>query len=218
RKYNENIFIHVDAVQGFLKLPLFILDNIDSVSFSAHKFGGLKGVSSLYIRDIKKIRPIIFGGGQMNNLFPSTENVSAIYSMVQTSIFLFAEISSRIIKNKEKKEYLIKLLSLDEKLYKNLYLFSNNINFSPYIIKIYNNKIPAQILQNILSDENIMVSIGSACSSNRKKELFDFRLYGLPSNLSDKGIRVSLFIGETKEEIEIFISKLSQIISKYSFL
>ncbi|MFN3411519.1 MAG: aminotransferase class V-fold PLP-dependent enzyme, partial [Exilispira sp.] len=36
RKYNENILIHADAVQGFLKLPLFILDNIDSVSFSAH--------------------------------------------------------------------------------------------------------------------------------------------------------------------------------------
>ena len=39
------------------------LENVNSVSFSGHKFNGLKGQGILII-DNKKIEPTVFGGGQ----------------------------------------------------------------------------------------------------------------------------------------------------------
>ncbi|HPC37966.1 MAG TPA: aminotransferase class V-fold PLP-dependent enzyme [Exilispira sp.] len=249
----QDILIHLDAVQGFLKIPFFGFNNVDTMSFSAHKFGGLKGTSILYIKEPGKIIPIIFGGGQMEGIFPSTENVGSISSTIAVINDLFPKIQKNYRDNLIKKEYLIWSIKKDELLSKSLFVFSNKnfieddisnsnidniseisfkefiieklnieklkdkniFSFSPYIMKIYNDKIPAAVLQNILSDEGIMVSIGSACSSNRKKMVTDTKLYGLPSNISDKGIRVSFFINETKEDIDQFIDKMKQIIKKY---
>jgi cysteine desulfurase len=229
KKVKDNIAIHIDAVQGFLKLPFFNITDIDTISFSSHKFGGLKGSSIFYIKDLSKIKPIIFGGGQMENLFPSTENVAAIAATAATSNFLYSKIEKNYEENLSKKIYLFNLIANNEILSKNLFIFSDKVFlsekkpnkilksfFSPYIIKIYNRKIPSQVLQNILNDEKIMVSIGSACSSNKKKMMKDKEFYGIPETLSDKGIRVSFFIEETKEQIDIFIDKLNKIIEKYA--
>lgn len=253
KENDRDILVHIDAVQGFLKIPFFDFNNVDTISFSAHKFGGLKGTSILYIRELGKIRPIIFGGGQMESIFPSTENVGSISSTIAVINDLSIKIQKNYLDNLIKKEYLLWSIKKDEFLNKSLFGFSykniieddilnsiidniseiyskefiieklekeklkdkNIFSFSPYIMKIYNDKIPAAVLQNILSDEGIMVSIGSACSSNRKKMVTDTKLYGLPSNISDKGIRVSFFINETKEEIDLFIDKIKQIIKKY---
>lgn len=219
RKVKDNITIHIDAVQGFLKLPFFNISDIDTISFSSHKFGGLKGSSILYLKDLTKIKPIFFGGGQMENLFPSTENVASIAASIATCNFLYTKIEKVFAENLEKKHYLCSLITEDEILSKNLFFLSDMIfsksTFSPYIIKIYNNKIPSQVLQNILNDEKIMVSIGSACFSNKKKMIKDSYFYGIPEKLSDKGIRISFFLDETKEQIDIFIEKMKQIIVKY---
>ncbi len=216
---NKNILIHVDAVQGFLKIPFFGLRNIDTISFSAHKFGGLKGSSILYINDIKRIRPIIYGGGQMHGIFPSTENVATIASTVALCEELTNNLESRLKENIKKKEKVFDFV-FSNNLKDEVFLFSDrkleNLSFSPYILKIYNKRLPAQVLQNILSEKEIMVSIGSACSSNKKRMIKDSSVFGIPSEIADKGIRVSFFINESFEEIEIFCNALKQIMNEYS--
>ncbi len=89
--------------------------------------------------------------------------------------------------------------------------YPQNLN----ILKIYNKRLPAQVLQNILSEKEIMVSIGSACSSNKKRMIKDSSVFGIPSEIADKGIRVSFFINESFEEIEIFCNALKQIMNEY---
>ena len=52
-KFSPNALLHVDAVQGFMKIPFKISDlNINMLTFSAHKFHGPKGVGGLYVRKI----------------------------------------------------------------------------------------------------------------------------------------------------------------------
>lgn len=67
-----------DAVQTFAKLGSADQIGADLISFSAHKFGGPKGVGGLYVRAGTKLKPILAGGGQERELRAGTENVTAI--------------------------------------------------------------------------------------------------------------------------------------------
>ena len=56
---------HVDAAQGFGKLPIDIeAMGIDLLSITAHKIYGPKGVGALYRRPFTVITPLLHGGGQ----------------------------------------------------------------------------------------------------------------------------------------------------------
>ena len=59
------LYFHVDAVQGFGKVPLSIKDaHIDLCTLSGHKFHGLKGTGILYVNKRTVLFPISHGGGQ----------------------------------------------------------------------------------------------------------------------------------------------------------
>jgi len=61
---NPRALMHVDAVQGFGKVPM-TADSLgaDLISLSSHKIHGPKGMGALYIRKSVRVKPILFGGG-----------------------------------------------------------------------------------------------------------------------------------------------------------
>ncbi len=71
---------HCDAVQTFLNLPGWSVDDLDAdlLTVSAHKVNGPKGVGAVYMRAGVEIEPILFGGSQERELRPGTENVAGI--------------------------------------------------------------------------------------------------------------------------------------------
>jgi cysteine desulfurase len=77
RRYGARI--HCDAVQaaGKIKIDMKALD-IDSMSLSAHKFGGLKGAGALVIRAGVDLAADMLGGGQERRRRAGTENVPGI--------------------------------------------------------------------------------------------------------------------------------------------
>lgn len=56
-----NCCLHVDATQVIGKLP-FSFDEVDTVSFAPHKFGGIVGSGVLFKRHGLAIEPLIYGG------------------------------------------------------------------------------------------------------------------------------------------------------------
>ena len=72
--------LHVDAVQAIGHIPV-VLDGIDFLSASAHKFGGPKGIGFLYARNPALLKPLIFGGEQQSGLRPGTEPVAQIVGL-----------------------------------------------------------------------------------------------------------------------------------------
>lgn len=65
RAHAVGAVFHVDAAQGFGKLPLDVdVMGIDLMSFTAHKIYGPKGVGALYRRPFTVITPLLHGGGQ----------------------------------------------------------------------------------------------------------------------------------------------------------
>ena len=74
--------LHTDAVQAPCWLDLrTIAPLVDCMSFSAHKFGGPKGVGVLTIRDGIGVDPLLIGGGQERDRRSGTHNVAGIVAM-----------------------------------------------------------------------------------------------------------------------------------------
>ena len=74
--------IHVDGVQGFLRVPIRLKKlGIQSYAFSAHKIHGMKGTGALMLAQRHPVKPLIFGGGQEGNLRSGTENTFGILAL-----------------------------------------------------------------------------------------------------------------------------------------
>jgi cysteine desulfurase len=71
--------IHVDGVQGYLRVPFSKREtNVQTYAVSAHKVHGPKGVGALMVAPGHRLKPILFGGGQQQNLRSGTENTCGI--------------------------------------------------------------------------------------------------------------------------------------------
>ena len=82
-KKATNAFIHVDAVQLVGKISNWngLSPELDSYTFSGHKFGALKGVGFSFVKKNCEIPPLLVGGNQQDGLRAGTENALGIYSL-----------------------------------------------------------------------------------------------------------------------------------------
>lgn len=104
RRYD--IKIHADMAQAPLALSLpSIIDHIDTLSLSAHKYYGPMGIGCLYIRrDIQHLySPIIHGGGQQEGMRSGTIPVPLAVGMGEASkIILETETQVSALRDKNK--------------------------------------------------------------------------------------------------------------------
>ncbi len=78
----HGIVFHTDAVQAVGNVRIDVkAQNIDSLSLSAHKFYGPKGVGALYVNKKVKFNKFVDGGHQERNKRAGTENVSGIVGL-----------------------------------------------------------------------------------------------------------------------------------------
>jgi cysteine desulfurase len=78
-----DIAVHSDAVQAFNSQPVTVENlDVDLLSLSAHKFGGPQGVGLLYVRDGRRLEPVLHGGEQELGRRSGTHNVAGIVGMV----------------------------------------------------------------------------------------------------------------------------------------
>ncbi|MDR2645624.1 MAG: cysteine desulfurase [Holosporaceae bacterium] len=73
----HGVSFHTDAAQSFCKYDINVKDmNIDLLTISGHKIGAPKGIGALYVRNIRKLQPLMFGSGDL--LFPGTKPMPLI--------------------------------------------------------------------------------------------------------------------------------------------
>lgn len=155
--------LHVDAVQALGKVPM-TLTGVNSVSFSGHKFNGLKGQGLLLIDNKAKLEPIVHGGGQEYGIRSGTVNLAMDVSLVKAIDLAVSNLDERYNKlksfNKELRSFF--------KDYKGIYVNSPE-DGAPQILNIAFPGVKGEVLVNAFSKLDIMVSTTSACSSKRGK-------------------------------------------------
>ena len=195
KKCPKAIF-HVDGVQAFSKVKVNIdYFGIDLYTISGHKINAPKGISALFVRNNVVIKPILFGGGQENNIRSGTENVPAIMGLNQ-AIKEVGDISQNYEYVKSLKKCFMNNLSGD------YCKFNTTEQNSPYILSISFLGIKGETLVHMLEKEGILISTGSACSSKKAGN----RVLGA-MNVSESDIvgsvRISFSRFNTLNEVDI---------------
>lgn len=82
KQLRPDCFIHVDAVQAPGKIQAWskLETSLDAYTFSAHKFGALKGVGFSFLAQSFDVAPIVIGGGQQGGRRSGTENTFGTYT------------------------------------------------------------------------------------------------------------------------------------------
>lgn len=81
--------------------------NIDSLSLSAHKFYGPKGIGVLYLRDGVKFRKYLNGGHQERNRRAGTENVAGIVGLAKALTIAYENLEENNNRTIELRNYFI---------------------------------------------------------------------------------------------------------------
>ena len=197
KKYN-NIILHCDAVQAYMKLPVKLRElQADLISFSAHKIHGIKGTGALYIKKGIRLTPLVTGGEQEKSIRSGTEAVPSIAGFGEAVRILQDSILERLEEAQTKKDYLLNLLSEMPDIIINSDIDKNYS--SPYIVNFSVKGIRSETMLHYLEQKEIYVSSGSACSKGAKSGVLS--AYGIPDAMADCAIRVSFSEETTTEEL-----------------
>ena len=216
KENNKNCAFHVDFVQGFAKYRINVKKSyIDFLSISSHKFNGPKGVGVLYKNKDVRIKPLILGGSQQNDLRAGSLNVPGIVGTAIAGKIAYEIIDEEYNKLKNLKEYLIDKLEQLNDTYGIISINSKkDETFAPHIVSVSFKNIRAEVMLHALEDKGVYVSAGSACSSHQKKLSRTLTSIGLRPELVESTIRISFGKYNKKEEIDSFIEILNELIPK----
>ncbi|GAW93362.1 cysteine desulfurase family protein [Calderihabitans maritimus] len=213
-KEREGIVFHVDAVQGFGKLPIHPRDFfIDLLTISAHKLHGPKGVGALYVRDALQIKSLLVGGEQEGNRRAGTENVPGIVGLGKA-----AELAAR--RMEEKGDYLSRL---KERLVRGL-LKIPGTHFNspggakgcPHILNVWFEGIDrGEVLVHMLENRGIYVSTRSACHSRRANPSHVLQAMKKKDEALTGAIRISLSYQNTEEEMEAAAEGITEAVKEF---
>jgi cysteine desulfurase len=190
RERSPRALLHTDAVQSVCWLDLReIAPLVDLMSFSAHKFGGPKGVGVLTIRDGAHVAPLITGGGQERERRSGTHNVAGI---VAFEAALAETDRTRSAENE-------RLTALRDRLVDGLQGLVDGVHETvPRDRKVAGSAhvciegIESESLLYLLDEAEVCASAASACASGAMEPSHVLAAMGVPRALAGGALRMSL--------------------------
>ena len=201
RAKNRDVRVHVDGVQGFMRVPMHMgRMGVDLYALSGHKIHGPKGVGALIVRKGVRLAPQMTGGGQEKNLRSGTYNSPAILGLEEA----VREMASRrddLTRIAQMKARLFALLCAEEGVTLNGPAVAD-AQSAPHILSVSFAGVRGEVMRNALEGEGVLVSTGSACASHKQKVSGTLRAMGLSTEQADGTIRISLGMMNTMEEMD----------------
>jgi len=155
-----NCHFHVDATQAVGKMPVSFI-NIDLVTFSPHKFFGLKGTGVLLRNETVLLEPLIHGGSS-TSVYRSGTPDTAGAAATATALKICYETSAERYQ----------LVKAKNKMLKNalanypLVTINSTARSLPHFLNVSVKNVKATTFQSALNDFGVCVSTKSACSTD----------------------------------------------------
>ncbi|MFN4915220.1 MAG: IscS subfamily cysteine desulfurase [Sphingomonadales bacterium] len=208
----HGVLFHSDATQAVGKIPVDVIaDNIDLMSFTAHKMYGPKGIGALYVRRKNprvKVTAQMDGGGHERGMRSGTLNVPGIVGFGKAAEVASLDMQSdteRIIKMRDRLENA--LLTLEES-----YLNGSKEHRLPHTTNISFKYVEGEGLMMAIKD--IAVSSGSACTSASLEPSYVLKSLGLDDELAHSSLRFGLSRFTTDEEINFTIKCVTDAVNR----
>lgn len=203
------ISFHVDAVQALAKVAteVYLPERVDFATFSSHKFHGLRGVGFVYIKEGKKITPLLTGGGQEKEMRSTTENVAGIAATAKALRLAMENQEAFASKTQLMKEVIRKELAN----YPDVTIFSGEDHFAPHILTFGIKGVRGEVVVHAFEEFDIYISTTSACSSKAGKPAGTLIAMGVDKSIAQTAVRLSLDLENDMSQVEQFLTKFKLI-------
>lgn len=210
RAKNPKVRVHVDGVQGFMRVPMHMgRMGVDLYALSGHKIHGPKGVGVLAVRKGVRLAPQMTGGGQERNLRSGTYNAPAILGLGQ-AVRQMAETPDAAERLRAMKARLWQQLSAMDGVRVNGPL-PEEADAAPHILSVSFDGVRGEVMRNALEGAGVLVSTGSACASHKQKVSTTLRAMGLTGEQADGTIRISLGMFNTMDEMDEAAAQMARL-------
>lgn len=211
--HEKGVLFHTDGTQAAGKIPVDVIaDNIDLMSFTAHKMYGPKGVGALYVRRKNprvQLVAQIDGGGHERGMRSGTLNVPGIVGFGKAAELcqqLMPEEMPRLQRLRDKLKDGI-MAQLDE-----VYINGTMERRLPHNLNMSFAYVEGESL--LMGINDIAVSSGSACTSATLEPSYVLKALGAGDDLAHSSIRFGLGRFTTEEEIDYTIGKVVEVVRK----
>jgi cysteine desulfurase len=212
--HQAGALFHTDMVQVWLHKPVRLHTlNVDFATLSAHKFMGPKGIGLAFVKDPSSLQPHTYGGRQEHQLRAGTENLAYMAG------FLTALKETDVLREQWKSNtdalspYLLSRLKAEKiafdlngpELIKARFKAILNVSF---------HGINAQELRFFLNQNDVYLSLGSACDSQSELPSHVLSAMFKDEKRLKSAVRISLGPMTTKDDIDAFVELMKEFLKK----
>jgi cysteine desulfurase len=208
KKYGA--IFHSDTVQTVGHFPIDLRNTpVHFITGAGHKFHGPKGVGILYVNENIRIKPYIHGGGQERNMRAGTENLYGIVGFARALEIATEGYEKDSAYINELKRYAMQQLVAN---IEGVCFNGDPMGRSLYTVlsASFPKTEKSEMLLFNLDINNICASGGSACTSGAEQGSHVIR--AINNNPNQVTVRFSFCKHNTKEEVDMLVGKLKQIL------
>ncbi|MDP3517227.1 MAG: IscS subfamily cysteine desulfurase [Pseudohongiella sp.] len=204
---SRHVLFHVDAAQSVGKLPIDLSAlNVDLMSLSAHKVYGPKGVGALFVRREPRVNLTaqIHGGGHERGMRSGTLPTHQLVGMGEAFRLAGDVLHDEYVKIGQLRARLLDGL----KMLPGWQLHGHADQCAPGIINLGFEGVDGESL--LMSLRQLALSSGSACMSATLEPSYVLRGIGIPDDIAQSALRVSLGRFTTAADVDTAVAAISQ--------
>jgi cysteine desulfurase len=204
------LYLHSDASQGVGQLDVNVARlGIDLLTVNAGKIYGPKQAGLLWASSSVRLTPQILGGGQERGLRSGTENVPAVIGFAKAIDLAHAH-------RKFESERLASLRNtLQEKLsqaFPEAVISGHKKHRLAGHLHISFPNVDAERVLFGLESKGVLVATGSACAANKGTRSHVLTAIGMPAEVADGSLRITLGHSTTEESIQLAGNAIIEIV------
>ena len=209
--HGHEIPLHTDAVQAVGHIPVDVkADGMDFLTLSAHKFHGPRGIGALYVRRGIRLQSLIDGGGQERGKRAGTENLPGIVGMAAA----LEEETAQLKKHMDYVEGLRNTLVAGLQEIPHARINESPQHHAPGIVNVSFAGVEGESLLLLLDGAGICASAGSACSAGSLEPSHVLLSMGIPRDIAQGSLRLSLDHSNTPEEVAETIAQVRAVVER----
>lgn len=207
----HGVLLHVDGVQAVGHLPLALGDLAGiCYTFSAHKFGGLRGAGGVITGSPGGLTPLLLGGPQESGMRAGTEDLAALVAATTALKLSLQELPAQ---RDRLRGFAARIIEQVLHRFPGVRINSGEGGL-PGIVSISVPGLNASLAVAEMAMKGFDLSSGSACHAGSTEPSRVIRALGRTRREALGTLRISMGHGTTEEDVDAMIGALLEVVER----